>query len=118
MTTETSLYSLLSNNAGVIAQVGTRIYPDAFPEDVTYPAIVFSRASTEPVNGVSGVSFGADVEMSIGVWAKTRTDADAAAEAVEDSLPTSGFTLTARGGVYDPETGLFATNISVLYFEV
>ena len=82
MSVESDFYSLLSGNAGVTAQV-SRLYPDGLPEACAYPAIVFARARTEPTLRLSGQVFGDDVDLSVGCWAKTRTEADEAADAVE-----------------------------------
>jgi hypothetical protein len=48
MSAETELYAALSGAAGITALVGSRIYPDAIPEEVALPALVFSRQATEP----------------------------------------------------------------------
>lgn len=116
MTVESDFYALLSANAGVTAQVSTRLYPDSLPEECAYPAIVFARASTDPLIGLSGQVFGADVALSVGCWAKTRTAADLAAVAVEAALVNSAFTRIARDAVMDPETGLLATILTVTTF--
>lgn len=116
MTVEADFYALLSGNAGVIAQVSTRLYPDALPEECAYPAIVFARTRTEPFTGLSGQVFGSDVDLTVGCWAKTRTAADLAAVAVESALAGSAFVRTAREAAMDPETGLLATIITVTTF--
>lgn len=118
MTAETSFYSLLSGASGVTSLVSTRIYPDVLPEGCAYPAIVFARNRTDPVQSVSGQSFGADVDLAVGVWAKTRTSADTVAAAVIAAIGSSEFVLNGREAAFDPETGLFATTLSVQFFEV
>jgi len=116
VTVESDFYALLSGNAGVVAAVATRLYPDALPEDCAYPAVVFSRTRTEPTIGLSGQVFGADVDLSIGCWAKTRITADLVAVAVEAALVGSPFVRTAREAVMDPDTGLLATILTVTTF--
>lgn len=116
MTVESDFYTLLSGNPGVVAKVSTRLYPDALPEECAYPAIVFSRTRTEPLIGLSGQVFGADVDLTVGCWAATRTAADLAAVAVEAALVSSAFTRVAREAVMDPETGLLATILTVTTF--
>ncbi|HNT63663.1 MAG TPA: DUF3168 domain-containing protein [Candidatus Desulfobacillus denitrificans] len=117
MAAEDALYTLLSGAAGVTALVAARIYPDVLPEECAYPAIVFARQSTEPYLGIGNQVFGADVAVAIDCWAKTRTSADAVAAAVEAALSGSAFLRRGRNAAYDPETGLFATQIAVEYFE-
>ena len=116
MSVESDFYSLLSGNAGVTAQVSTRLYPDGLPEACAYPAIVFARARTEPTLGLSGQVFGDDVDLSVGCWAKTRTGADEAADAVEAALVGSTFARVSREAAMDPETGLLATILTVTTF--
>lgn len=116
MSAETDFYTLLSGNAGVVAQVSTRLYPDALSEECAYPALVFARTRTEPLVGLSGRVFGADVDLSVGCWARTRVAADAAAGAVEAALPGTAFTRVAREAVMDPDTGLLATVLTVTTF--
>ena len=118
MSVETTLYATLSSAAGVTALVSTRIYPDVMPEGVAFPAVVFSRSGTDPINGISGAKFGATVEMAVATWGKTRTSADAVADAIEAAIPPSGFYLSGRASAYDPETGLFATTLSLSFFDV
>jgi hypothetical protein len=116
VTVESDFYTLLSGNAGVTALVSTRLYPDALPEECAYPAIVFARTRTEPYLGISGQAFGADVDLSVGCWAQTRTAADAAAVAVEAVLAGSTFNRIGREAVMDPDTGLLATILTVTTF--
>lgn len=115
MSVESSFYSLLSGAGGVTALVGTRIYPDALPEKCAYPAIVFARTRTDEVRSVSGQVFGADVDLSVGCWAETRTAADEVAVAIE-ALLGSTWVRAARESAMDPETGLFATILTVSTF--
>ena len=116
MSVESDLYTLLSGNAGITALVSTRIYPDVLPEECAYPAIAFSRARTEPLVGVSGQVFGADVDVSVGCWAETRTAADAVADAVETACAGGAFSRAGREAAVDPETGLFAAVVSLTTF--
>lgn len=50
------IYYKLSNNAGVTALVGTRIYPQVAPQTETRPLIVYSIISDVPTNTKSGGS--------------------------------------------------------------
>lgn len=117
MIAEESLYSLLSGTAGITALVSTRIYPDALPETVTYPAIVFSRASTDPVPSISNINFGSDVILNVSAWGTTRTSVDAIAVAVASAVLGTAFYMQQREAGFDPETGLFASVVTVSVFE-
>lgn len=109
MSVESDFYSAMVGNGSVTALVATRIYPDVLPEECVYPAIVFSRARTDRIVSVSGNFFGADVDIAVGCWAKTRAVADAVAAAALAALPSDAWTTPGPDAAYDPETGLYAT---------
>lgn len=44
---EQAIYNILSNDADVIAVVGSKIYPSFVPQDKTLPAITYERVGTE-----------------------------------------------------------------------
>jgi len=46
MTLRTIVYDRCVGHAGIAALVVARVYPNRLPEDVTYPAITYSRVST------------------------------------------------------------------------
>lgn len=111
MSTKDTYYALI-NVAGVTALVGARIYPDVLPEKCSYPAIVYSFKVT-PIMGISGAKLGEDVELPTSCWAETRASADACADAIETALSGKAFHVVGREDAYDPETGLFATVLTV-----
>lgn len=112
MTAESDLYALLSGNAGVNAQVGTRIYPDAMPEDAVYPSIVYARAATTPILAISGQQLGAFVQFAATAWANTRATADAAASALEAAAASAGHEINNREAGFDAEIGLYASTVT------
>ena len=56
-----AIYSRLNTYAGTSALVGTRIYPDVFPQGVTYPAITYSRVSAVWIDNLDSFSGSARV---------------------------------------------------------
>lgn len=112
MSVKTDYFALI-HVAGVIAVVGERIYPDALPEKCVYPAIVYSQRTT-PIMSISSVKLGEDVEMPTSCWAETRGEADEGADAIEAALSLSAFSIKGREDAYDPDTGLFATVLTVI----
>jgi hypothetical protein len=48
---ETEVYDALRLNAGIAALVGTRIYPQNLPPDVTFPAIAYRNIDSVPIGG-------------------------------------------------------------------
>ena len=81
-----SLYSRLSNNAGVTALAGTRIYPNNFKQGGTKPAVRYTRLST-----VSHHLMGADANVETHTYqidsiAINYADVDALHSAVKAAL--------------------------------
>lgn len=116
MSAETDLYAILSGAAPLAAVVGSRIYPDAMPEESEYPVVVFSRTETDPVQTLDGVIHAEFVTFALGCWAPTRAGADAAADAAVAALVAAGETYAGRESGYDPETGLYATTVQTTIF--
>ena len=116
MSAETDLYTMLSTGPALASLVGSRIYPDALPEKCAYPAVIFSRAGTEPVNTIHSTSAGAFVSFSISGWARSRAEADAVADAIEEALNTAGEVITGRLGGYDEELELQGCIIDTTVF--
>lgn len=117
MSAETALYAALVARAGLTALVGTRIYPDAIPEDATLPAVVYQRASTAPIVSIGGVVFADDVRFAITAWGQTRTSADAVADEIGQALATSGNPVVDRSSGYDPEVGLHGVTVDVDWWQ-
>jgi len=53
---EADVYAALTGNAGVAALVGTRVYPQQLPDDVTFPAIAYRNIDSVPVGGLCEVA--------------------------------------------------------------
>lgn len=117
MSPEATLNALLSGAAGLVALVGTRIYPDVLPEKTTYPAVIFAREKTERITSISGRSFGAEIVFHIAAWGGTRSQVDAVGDQVEAAVDASSqMVLGDRSASYDPETDLFAAIIEVTLY--
>lgn len=114
MSAEAAIYAALSGHAPLTALVGARIYPDAMPEETEYPAVVYSRAATEPIRTIhASAVVAAFIDVSVSCWGKTRTQADLVATNAIDALEAAGETWTGRASGYDAETDLYATVIEV-----
>lgn len=86
MSLESGLYSALAADATVSSLVGTRIYPEIMPQDVTYPAISYQRISTVRLNMLSGVDDFTQVRIQIDCWDDNYSDVKTLALAVRDAL--------------------------------
>jgi hypothetical protein len=113
MTVETDFYALLTGSAGMTALVAQRIYPDILPEKAAWPAIVFARQATEHDRLIDGTIAATRVELSVQVWAETRTSAAAVSDAIEAALVGSEYMVLARADAADPETGLLGCLLAI-----
>ncbi len=116
MSAESELYAALSGHAPLTALVSTRIYPDAIPEDKALPAVVFSRAGTDPVFTVHGLAVAETVRFQIAAWGATRTAAQTAADAVQGALNAAKFPPVNRSSAFDGELGLYADVVETDWF--
>lgn len=116
MSAETELYAALSAASGLVALVGTRIYPDILPEEHQFPAVVYTRTGTQPVLTVHGGSVGDFTDLQINAWAKTRTAAAAVADQIEAALVAAKFPKTNRISGIDEDLCLFVESISATWF--
>jgi len=83
---ETGLYAKLAANGTVAGLIGTRIYPDAAPQAVTYPCIVYQRIGADRAHHITGASGASGVLVQVVCLASTWTAARAVAAAVRACL--------------------------------
>lgn len=105
MSAESQVYDALRVNGPLGAIVGNRIYPDAIAEGEAMPAIVFSRAATEPVISIDGTLHADRVTMRVECWAATRSAAEEACNAAVNALIVARIFYTNRSAGFDPEAG-------------
>lgn len=75
---ESDLYSDLVGDAGVGALVGTRVYPNVLPEDVTLPAIAYRTVSAVRIGGRC-----VQRRVQIDMYALTYTEVKAGRDAIK-----------------------------------
>ena len=86
MSLETGLYTALTEDSGISALVGTRIYPEIMPQGVTYPAISYQRVSTVRTTMLSGVDDFTEARIIIDCWDSSYSGAKALAAAVKSAI--------------------------------
>jgi len=116
MSAETELYAALTSQAGLTALVGNRIYPDAIPENVALPAVVFVRASTQPTHTLGGVLVCEFVSFTLTAWAESRAAAEAVADQISAALALSQNLPLGRSSGFDNEVGLYAVTVDADWF--
>jgi hypothetical protein len=109
MSTESTLFTALTNHAGLSALIAARVYPDAVPQGATLPCVVYQRVST-PRRQVFGSAQAVAVSrprFQLSCWALTASAAlDLAAQLraalLSLSLPV---TLDSEYTLRDADTG-------------
>ncbi len=100
MSIEKALYGYMSGHASIIAQVGTRVYPEVAPEDTIYPFITFNVTSEAHDHSMDGATGMANPRIQIDVWAEKISDRVITAEAIRTSM--DGF----RGDMGDDDLNI------------
>ena len=86
MSLETGLRAALLADGTVSGLVGTRVYPEVMPHDVTYPAISYQRVSTVRTQFLTGVDDFTQVRLQVDCWASSYADAKSLANAVKSAI--------------------------------
>ena len=103
MSIETTLYSTLSNNAGVAALVSTRIYPSLVPESAALPYVDYLNVAGSRINTLPGVGDAIRARIQMNCNATTYAGAVALADAVIAALEGDGY-LELEYDLYSSET--------------
>ena len=80
------IYSLLSSNGALSAQVGTRIYPDIAPQNTAFPFCVYTEISTDPTDTKDGASKLDVKRLQIDVYSRSYDTTNTIAELVRAVL--------------------------------
>lgn len=87
MTIFTDLHAFLLADPTIAASIGTRMYPQVLPQNVTFPAISYSLTSRESVRELpNGPAGRARPQITISAWALDYIDATALADAIRIRL--------------------------------
>ena len=103
MSIETTLYSTLSNNAGVVALVSTRIYPVLAPESAALPYVDYQNVAGSRISTLPGVGDAIRARIQMNCNATTYAGAVALADAVIAALAGDGY-LELEYDLYSSET--------------
>lgn len=97
---ETSIYSSIKTLAS------GRVYPMILPENVSMPAIVYQRISSDPIKSLDGESGIDYVRIQISTWGASYKSAKETSAAVRSALNASSMKITIDNETddYDPET--------------
>ena len=116
MSAETDLFAAISSYPDVSALVAARVFPDAMPEKTAYPAVVYSRGDTEYLYTLHCERYAEQGTMAVSAWGRSRTEADAVADAIEAALDAAGIELAGRTAGYDESLGLFGADLTAVLY--
>lgn len=105
---EQGLYTLLSGNSPQTS-AGTRIYP-RLPQNVTFPAILYTRLATDRVQAIDGNVGVTEVMVAVDCVAESYSDVKSLADQVRTILHGyrgSWSTLVCRNCVLDNESDYY-----------
>jgi len=117
MAIETDIINRLSTFPGLIALLGTRVYPLILPQTPTLPAITYQKISGVREQAHSGDSSLQHPRYQFSCWALTYGAAWAVAEQVR--LALQGLTSAGVGiwenalDLYDPETSWYHVPVDI-----
>lgn len=113
ITIEEGLFAYLSTNAGLVALISTRVYPNKLPETVTLPALTYQRIDSPRVHthDTSGATGTAYPRFQFDAWATTYASAKAITDALRAALNgyrgtmgTGGTAVTVQGALVQDES--------------
>lgn len=114
-----SLFSVLSADAGVTALADTRIYPVVMPQGGKLPALVYTVVDDVPENSLAGWTSGlSNARVQIDCYAKGYIAAQTLADAVVGTLArrvseSLSSVLLSRRDDYEDETSLHRVSLDV-----
>ena len=108
-----AIFEVLAGAAGVSNIVGTRVYPDAAPQGVARPYVVWQEISDVPENGLDGALGLDNFRVQVTCWAEKATDARALLVQVIAAMAASAqfksLLADRRALPFEPDTKLFGS---------
>lgn len=90
---ESGIVALISDDAGIVALIGTRVYAVLVPETVTYPCLSYQVVSSVSNYTIDRKEFG-QKRIQFDCWANRYSDAEAVKQALRNVLDMYSGTLT------------------------
>lgn len=103
---ETTIYSTLSGHSGLVALVGTRVYPLKIPQNTPLPVVVFWKVSTRPAHTLGGFSIESP-RFQIDIWGDTYDEVKAVGGQVRAAMAGIPALLQSEMDEYDSEADLY-----------
>jgi len=116
MSIEQTLYTTLTNDAGVSALIGTKVYPSLAPESVSNPVISYNLVSGVPISTIPGTGNAVRKRIQINCHADTYAEAKALAAAVIAALEGDGY-QEMEYDIYDPTSQVHTVIVDWGFFQ-
>lgn len=91
---EHALFSILSNDAGVTALVGSRIYPIMLPQNATFPCASYSTDEGQEDDTFDGQGTFQQINIEVDAWAKTHAEMLTVGGAIKAALKNYSGTVS------------------------
>ena len=111
MSAETALYSALSTDAGIIALVGTRIYPNRVPLGTIYPAIGYSMVSSQKIASANCQQSRIQVDFFDTTYSGAKSVRDAVLAVINGM---KNWTYVQGSDIFEDDTLIHHQNIDVI----
>ena len=86
---EADFYSYLTSQTSITAHLGTRIYPDASPQNATLPLLVYEKQSADRQMTLRGATGVCTARITCDIFAASRTICETIVESIR--LRVDGF---------------------------
>jgi len=103
---EKAIYDTLRNNAAVAALVGNRVRPVHLRQGDPFPAIVYTRISTEPVNDLDGHGGLDNCRFQIDCYSEGYQELRNLAAAVKTAMNAAGHLQAGDRDLYESDLKL------------
>jgi len=113
MSAETELFAALRDSAAVGALINDKIYPDALPQEVALPAVVYQRTGTDKIRSIHGTTLGERSVLLLQVLGEVKVTAESIADACEAALEAANFVPTGRASGMVPDTDTRVIELTV-----
>ncbi|MBP8291225.1 MAG: DUF3168 domain-containing protein [Caldilineaceae bacterium] len=122
MIIEQAVVAMLLANSAVTTLIGTRIFPVAIRQDVTFPSLVYLRLGGERQYTLAGRAGWGNTVIGINCWAREYATARSLADAVRNCLDaqsdgtSTGVQVAAVNDVsdiYDADLDVYGCGVSV-----
>ena len=108
----TALYTYLSTYSGLSTIIGTRIYPDTLPQNVTYPAATYQYVDEDEIDTFEQPNTLISPTYQFDSYATTRAVADSIADQLRLAFKNYSGVMGGTGGVTVSGVELISRNTS------